>query len=109
MKVDFTYGHAQKWINMMLKYLAVFQHPTVLKDYPYLHIPVDSIVYEEAEDPTAGIAVPRPPEGKTWSKLSGEQYRTYQEQLRVAIADQAEDITPLDWEAAVWVNRSSRQ
>lgn len=94
---------------MTLKYLAVLQHPTVLKVYPYLPIPVDSIVYEEAEDPTAGIAVPRPPEGKTGSKLDGEQYCTYHKQLRVAIADQGEGIAPLDWEAKAWVNRASRQ
>lgn len=108
-KVDFTYGHAQKWINMTLKYLAVLQHPAVLEVYSYLHVPVDSIVYEEAEDPTLGIAVPRPPGGKKWSKLSGEQYRTYQEQLRGAIADQGECVAPLDWEAKAWVNRASRQ
>lgn len=29
----FTYGHAQKWINMTLKYLAVLGHPTVLDVY----------------------------------------------------------------------------
>ena len=38
---QFRYGHAQKWLNMTLKYLAVLGHPTVERVYDFLHAPVD--------------------------------------------------------------------
>lgn len=103
-----TYGQAQKWINMTLKYLAVLDHPVIVSVYPYLHIPIDSIVYKEAAHPTAGVGVPRPPGGVSWSKLDLEQYRDYQQQLRGSIADSSDGtLTPLDWEAQAWITRLS--
>lgn len=107
-KFAFTYGQAQKWINMTLKYLAVLGHPTVAGVYPYLHVPIDSIVYAEAEHPSAGIAVPRPPGGRAWSRLTREQYRDYQQSLRTAIATHSDgSLAPLDWEAQAWITRAS--
>lgn len=104
----FTYGQAQKWINMTLKYLAVLDHPAVRRVYPYLHVPIDSIVYEEAEHPTAGLGVPRPPGRVSWSRLDVDQYRDYQRRIRDSIADSdASSLTPLDWEAQAWITRSS--
>lgn len=104
----FTYGQAQKWINMTLKYLAVLGHPTVADVYPYLHVPIDSIIYAEAEHPSAGITVPRPPGGTAWSRLTREQYRDYQQSLRTAIATHSDGLlAPLDWEAQAWIARSA--
>lgn len=107
-KFEFTYGQAQKWINMTLKYLAVLNHPAVARVYGYLHVPIDSIVYAEAEHPSAGITVPRPPGNVSWSRLNCDQYRKYQQQLQTAIATHnADEIAPLDWEAQAWITRSS--
>lgn len=103
-----TYGQAQKWINMTLKYLAVLGHPVIIRVYPYLHIPVDSIIYEEAAHPVTGISVPRPPRRTPWSRLDDEQYKNYQEQLRDSIAHSDNSLMPLDWEAETWITRSSR-
>lgn len=102
----FTYGQAQKWLNMALKYLAVLDHPAVTCVYPYLHVPIDSIVYEEAAHSTTGLSVPRPSGGASWSRLNREQYRAYQGHLRACIADQTDHRAPLDWEATVWNVRS---
>lgn len=33
---------------MTLKYLAVLDHPDVQRVYPYLHVPLDLYVYNEA-------------------------------------------------------------
>lgn len=105
----FTYGQAQKWINMALKYLAVLNHPDVARVYPYLHVPIDSIVYAEAEHPTVGIGVPRPPGRVSWSRLDGDQYRDYQRRIRDSVTDSdASSLTPLDWESQAWVAQSSR-
>ena len=104
----FAYGQAQKWVNMTCKYLAVLDHPAVADVYPYLHVPIDSIVYEEAEHPTAGIGVPCPPGGVSWSRLNPERYRDYQRRLRDSIADSSDGtLTPLDWEAQAWITRLS--
>ena len=103
-----AYGQAQKWINMTCKYLAVLDHPAVAGVYRFLHVPIDSIVYEEAAHPTTGIGVPHPPRGAAWSKLDRDQYRTYQHQLRENVAASSDGtLTPLDWEASAWINRHS--
>lgn len=103
-----TYGQAQKWINMTLKYFAVLNHPAMADVYPYLHVPIDSIIYKEAAHPTAGIGVPRPPGGIAWSRLNQDQYRDYQQRLRDNITDNSDgSLTPLDWEAQAWITRLS--
>lgn len=102
----FTYGQAQKWVNMALKYLAVLDHPAVTRVYPYLHVPIDSIVYEEAEHPTVGIGVPRPPGDVAWSRLNRDEYCKYQKQLRDSI-NSAALLAPLEWEAQAWIARLS--
>lgn len=102
-----TYGQAQKWINMALKYLAVIEHSAVKSIYRYLHIPIDSIVYKEAARPD-GLAVPRPPGSIAWSRLDRNQYESYQRELFDTTARKHPDFSPLDWEAEAWVTRSSK-
>ena len=41
---EFTYGQAQKWLNMMLKYVLLIEENSALKSY--LHIPVDSYIMQ---------------------------------------------------------------
>lgn len=38
----FTIGQAQKWINMMMKYLYIQGSVTLSEIFPYLHIPLDN-------------------------------------------------------------------
>ncbi|KAA8720541.1 hypothetical protein [Corynebacterium flavescens] len=98
-----NYGQAQKWINMTLKYLAVLGCPAVEKAYAYLHVPVDSIVFDVAQEPSPGLGVARPPKQVAWSKLGEEDYLSYQKRLREATAEFYG--SPLDWEAQAWANR----
>ena len=101
----FTYGHAQKWINTTLKYLAFLGNPAVLSAYRYLHVPVD---YTEALHPADVIGVPRPPGKVSSSKLNRNQYRDYHQQLRAAIDSNSDgSLAPLDWEAQALIARSS--
>ncbi|MGP6175355.1 hypothetical protein [Corynebacterium sp. A21] len=103
-----TYGQAQKWLNMTMKYLSVLDHPAVTRVYPYLHVPIDSIIFKEAAHPTADISVPRPPGGVAWSRLDRDHYRNYQRRLQDSITDRSDGtLTPLDWEAQAWIARSS--
>lgn len=53
---SFTYGHAQKWLNVLFKYLYVYEYSDEFKDFfkdktkliKYLHIPIDDTILEEA-------------------------------------------------------------
>ena len=96
----FYYGQAQKWVNMTLKYLVMLLDSSKLaKVYPYLHIPIDRIIIERANET---LNVPPPVNGKKvvpWSKLNFELYDQYQKDLRSKIGDQA----PLDWESTAWI------
>ena len=42
---------------MTLKYPAVIDHPAIAPFYSFLHIPIDSIIYEEAKHSVTGIGV----------------------------------------------------
>lgn len=99
----FTYGHAQKWLNMAMKYLAVLDHPGVRHVYPYLHVPIDTIVYDQADR----LGVPRPPRRRSWSRLNQEQYLAYQTQLCTRIAQQTTHSAPMDWESTAWIARNT--
>ena len=100
---SFHYGQAQKWLNMTLKYLAVLDHPDVQRLYPYLHVPVDQYVYKEA----ASAGVTRPVAPNAWSTLTSEKYIDYQHRLRQMVESTGKYTCPLDWEAAVWIDRTS--
>lgn len=97
-----SYGQAQKWLNMALKYLAVLGHENVNSVYEYLHVPVDRAIYEHAKN----LGVPTP--GRTaWSQLGNKQYDEYQKSLRERIkATFGDDYAPLDWESHKWIERS---
>jgi hypothetical protein len=47
--IYFTYGQAQKWINMTLKYLYVLDPDKVDINFYNLHIPIDNYVFSVAQ------------------------------------------------------------
>lgn len=79
-----TYGHAQMWINLTLKYLTLLGHPTAIANYRYFHVPVD---YTDAVHPADALGVSRPPRGVRWSQLDRDQYWDHQQRLRAAGVD----------------------
>lgn len=74
-----TYGQAQKWINMTLKYLYALGEnyiKGISRNYEYFHIPIDNIIQEKFSSfiPKLDIA---------WSRLDNyEKYITYQKHVR---------------------------
>ena len=78
-----TYGRAQMWINLTLKYLTLLGHPTAVANYRYFHVPVDYT----AVHPADALGVSRPPRGIPWSQLDRDQYWDYQQRLRAAGVD----------------------
>ena len=49
-KFEFTFGHAQKWANMTLKYMLIINIDSWKMDrlVPYLHVPIDKYILKSA-------------------------------------------------------------
>lgn len=122
----FTFGHAQKWVNMIMKYLYVMK--SIFNQYGkdnneifslltedkemQLHVPVDSYIMEATADKQQdyGLGV-KLPSSKTkseetssyssadaWSKWSRENYEFFRSQISEKISG-----SPLDWEGPAWI------
>lgn len=94
--VKLTYGHAQKWINMTIKYLYMLEDDTFDATFEFLHIPLDNYVFDIARD-LLGITRPK----VAWSKWDNyeEQYLQYQNMIREKITTES----PLRWEFRNWL------
>lgn len=93
-----TYGQAQKWVNMTMKYLCVLyegQCDWLNKIYSFLHIPIDSIILDKAKKEFPNEF---PVNNTPWSQLSREEYITIQNKFRAVI----KDVALIDWEFKVW-------
>lgn len=76
--VHFTYGQAQKWINMTLKYLYVLCPDKVEDNFNNLHIPIDNYVFSVAQK-EFDIKYPKKP----WSRWeSYDDYMEYQKAIK---------------------------
>ncbi|MBR6515035.1 MAG: hypothetical protein IKT46_09420 [Clostridia bacterium] len=98
---EFYFGHAQKWLNMTVKYMLVMgihkEEFDVIK--PYLHIPVDNYIIKAARE-KFGIKI----SSEVWSKWEGPEYREFQRQLRAKTEGSA-----VDWEASAWIEIADKE
>ena len=95
-----TLGHAQKWVNMTMKYLCVFKDVQAIAMLPYLHAPLDSYIFKAAKD-QLGINPPC----HAWSKLANYQdYIAYQAAIRDTSGKPA-----LVWEFGAWNATASQK
>lgn len=94
--IPFHYGQAQKWVNMALKYLSVINRRTTETIQRYLHVPIDSIIIETAED-----EFQIDPPVHRWSRMDGPEYVEYQKKLCEAIRKRT-GLTPILWEFKKW-------
>lgn len=122
--ICFTYGLAQKWLNMTLKYALIMKLDNEInlpiKD---LHVPVDRYILQAASKEKSkefqyglGIQVPyRHASGETplygkyseektmpWSKWEPEDYKKFQEDIKTAIKE-TKFSTPIEWEGEAWI------
>lgn len=111
LKEDFTYGQAQKWLNMTLKYLWLLDRlPKGIKAQS-LHVPIDRFILEklketgkfnEKSNKITGSGESFFYNGKTWSAMSDiENYKTLQEEIK-EIAGEA-NLLPIEWESLAWL------
>lgn len=94
--VDFYIGHAQKWINMTMKYL--YMHGVdVTEVFPYLHVPLDQYVFAAVKN---SLAIPCP--CASWSRIEDyDIYLDYQKMIREKV-----DGAPLRWEFCHWMDEA---
>lgn len=93
------YGQAQKWLNMMFKYLCVLDE-SLWEDtcFNYLHVPFDNIIIDIAVN--SGF-IERPV--MRWSRWREQEYNQYQTNLRAAIHEnKGKNYPPLLWEFRNW-------
>ena len=97
--VEFHFGQAQKWLNMMIKYLYMIGECTFDGIFQYLHIPLDNYVFDVAQK-ELGIKRPK----VAWSRWDDydRQYWSYQNELRTRIRD----YPPLRWEFKYWMKEA---
>lgn len=111
----FTYGIAQKWVNMTMKYIYMFhlifnfrEFVDVTKEYEkYFHIPLDRYVFKELKK-EFGIKAEENFDKGAWSKIrmeEREKYNDLQEKIREKIP---EAQSPLEWEHNAWI-KSKRE
>lgn len=127
----FTYGNAQKWINMTMKYLYILSevyheyNPKCEFDmyfdgiknlYKDLQVPVDSYIIEslwndtEIDLPIATKKNFREEEykdnrAKSWSKWDESEYKKFRDSFR----KNKDDITPIDWEHKAWIEIAKKR
>ena len=99
---QFTYGQAQKWVNMSLKYLYMMGFDDMSHVEQVIHVPVDSLIIDAAND--LGVRWP----STSWSKLDNyPEYLTFQKKLRKIIQGSTE--RPLVWENHAWIEQARRR
>lgn len=114
----FTYGIAQKWVNMTLKYCIILfdlLEDGELRDFQkigakvtscrnFLHIPLDSYMLSAIKkDLDCNIELAKK---SAWSKIrEAKDYNEFQEKIRDAIKESKErsHLSPFDWEGTEWI------
>lgn len=123
LKEEFTYGHAQKWLNMTLKYMWLLGILSNKFDINDLHIPLDNFIFQAIKEDIRmdektntlknQISVLNKNEQyqykrTAWSKLSKDDYQEIQNALPHTIIDKSR----IEWESKAWIevakNRSNK-
>ncbi len=108
----FTYGLAQKWLNMTVKNACIMEKwDDLLEPFlPVCHVPVDSYIMEAASGLGISVAQKNGKLGayregisKPWSQWDGREYAVFQKELHKTLSENMPGVTPLGWEASAWL------
>ena len=110
-----TYGQAQKWLNMTLKYLWILGFWTDNNIKNVLHVPVDSYIMEATSKLKTEVKIPyakiegagryKESKSKKWSAWEKEEYFEFQRTLKIAL----ENKVPIVWENSAWIRVSEER
>lgn len=106
----FTYGQAQKWVNMTLKYLWLLDLlPKEIKEES-LHVPIDSFILQKLkEEQVSGVTGSGETyyyKGKVWSAITDyeEEYMELQKEIRRIASP-----NPIQWEDPAWIEVAKKR
>lgn len=104
-KIQFTYGQAQKWVNMTIKYLYMLNDHTFDNVFDFLHVPVDNYIFKAVKDE---LKIKKPTK-KSWSRWNNyKEYKEYQNDIRKQLKEE-KYISPLRWEFENWLNEAEKE
>lgn len=97
-KYNLTYGQAQKWVNMSMKYLLVFGDATAMARLKELHAPIDQYVCDKVKESRLDYKQPF----DKWSKINdyNDEYLPYQKIIKSIAKDEGK--APIIWEFRIW-------
>lgn len=126
LKYSFTYGQAQKWVNMTLKYMWICGIEGMDKVEGFLHIPVDSYIMEAAagkkrkgKENENGLGIELPTNGqnkksfysegksKAWSTWEKDDYIDFQKDVRCKLKEH--NLIPIKWENENWIKIAEKR
>lgn len=111
---DFTYGQAQKWLNMTLKYMWLLGLLDGKIKTEFLHVPVDSYIIKEVwknnkielpitktrQDGSRGAYSSE--KVVSWSNWGYDEYKKFQNSLK----DSLKDEIRIKWEHYAWIENA---
>ena len=101
---SFTYGLAQKWVNMTLKYLWLLDMLPEDLTAKSLHVPIDSFILKKMQEDVDEIRKDGDTykyKGKSWSQL--DDYDVYLD-IQAKIGQIAGKTFPIEWEGPAWMD-----
>ena len=107
---SFTYGLAQKWVNMTLKYLWLLDKLPEGLTEKSLHVPIDSFILEKLQEENVD-EIKRDGDtykyiGKSWSQL--DDYDVYLD-IQAKIGQIAGKTFPIEWEGSAWMDIAKKR
>ena len=107
---SFTYGLAQKWVNMTLKYLWLLDRLPEGLTAKSLHVPIDSFILEKLQEENVD-EIRRDGDtykykGKSWSQL--DDYDAYLD-IQTKIGQIAGKTFPIEWEGPAWIEVAKKR
>ncbi|MBO4499732.1 MAG: hypothetical protein J5732_05710 [Bacteroidaceae bacterium] len=106
-KERYTYGQAQKWVNMTMKYLLVIKYEPVEAIIEKLHIPLDSIIIKKALDSKHPLVkVETLGDGFSWSRIS--DYNRYMK-IQKDFKSNLNNEIPILWEFDTWNESTGKE
>lgn len=105
----FTYGNAQKWLNMTLKYLWLLNRLPNDMDEKALHAPIDSYILQKLKkleiEGVTGSGETFYYKKKCWSNI--DKYNEYMElQEKIRKFAKADGKSVIEWENEAWIEMS---
>lgn len=99
---SFTYGQAQKWVNMTLKYMLIMGLWDEINDtINALHVPIDRYIL-------IMLGYGEKYEGKAWSQIDAKDYKEIQKGIRQKITD-SKYQSPIEWEFDAWITQAKKE